>query len=502
MSARLGLTRLIALSLVAGGLAVQAPSLSAQQPAPMTTAATPSAEELEALAKLVPKLILEESVANPDDAAKYPEVKAGMDAFVKSDLEKCRKAFATAKEKQPFLPPVEILTARMFILAKNPQFARGELEMCVLKNPTDPEAYLYFAEAALVERRVTDAAALATMAGLHLKAFQDEAKAKDDMKTRASSISKRYWNVMAAVSEARDQWPKAVEQLTGVLAYDAKNASVHQRLGRAYFMQDDIAKATEALKNAVANDKNSTSHQILLAQLYQMKNKKDEATKYVEDALKDVSDKDRAVRNHIVAAQYFVGQNDMKRAGEVAEKAVLTDPKSDDAALVRGIVARMAGDFTTAENKLDALNKKSPANFAVANNLALVLCELNDPDKRRRAIQLAELTLSANQKNQQVVVEAAATLGWTLYKNGDKDKAIQVLDQVVKSNQLSADSAYYVSQVLFDLKKYDDAQKVISAAIESNPVFFNRANAVKLKGEIDKLPASVKPATPPAAPSK
>ncbi len=143
----------------------------------------------------------------------------------------------------------------------------------------------------------------------------------------------------------------------------------------------------------------------------------------------------------------------------------------------------MTRDYKTAEAQLDALYAKNPINFAVSNNLALVLAEQAEPAKKERALQLAMLNFNNNKQNQQLAVEAAATLGWTYYKAGKLAEAEQALQAVIQSNQLTPDSAFYVAKVLSDRGRNADALNIVNVALQT-PVFFNRVEAEALQKKL------------------
>lgn len=446
-----------------------------------TKAEPPKPEELQA------KLILEESVESPD-APKYTVVREGMDLFVKRDFDGARKKFETARLNNRELPPAEILMTRMLIAARSPQLARAELEQCVRTNEADPEPYLYFAEAAIGEGRITDADAVLAICSPKLASFME----KKENPYRLNNLSKRYWNIKAAVAESRKQWDSAKISLNKWIELDPKSAIPRQRLARALFqLNSRDPNVVKELEEAAKLEKTFPSPNISMAQLFESLNDnagREQAAKYVEAAVAepvkpDGSNKERVLKSFLYATQSAVSANKLNDAVRYAEGALKIDSKSLDAQLTRGIVARMARDFRTAETQLDALNSQYPINFAVSNNLALVLAEQPEKAKQERAVQLAMLNFNNNKQNQQLAVEAAATLGWTYYKAGNLPEAEKVLQAVIQSQQLTPDSKYYVARILADRNRNADALNVVTEALQT-PVFFNRADAEALQRKL------------------
>lgn len=453
-----------------------APTTPATPATPATGTDAPKSEEL------LPKFIIEDSTETPE-APKYRVVKDAMDLFVKRDFDKARKTFEEARLNYKELPPAEILMTRMLIAAKQPQLARAELEQCVRTNEADPEPYLYFAEAAISEGRVTDAAAVIGVCFPKLQAYKENLY-------RKNNLVKRYFSINAAVAEARKQWDDAKKSLEEWIKLDPKAAAAHQRLARVLFQSNSKdPNIYKELEIAATIEKSLPSPNISMAQLFESLNDatgRETATKYVEAAVSekvDANNKDRVLKSFLTATQFAVATNKLNDAVKYADGALKIDPASLDAQLTRGIVARMTRDFKTAEAQLDALNAKYPINFAVSNNLALVLAEQTEPAKKERAVQLATLNFNNNKQNQQLAVEAAATLGWTYYKSGKLPEAEQVLQAVIQSNQLTADSAYYVARVLADRGRNADALNIVNVALQT-PVFFNKVDAEALQKKL------------------
>lgn len=436
----------------------------------------PKTEELQ------PKFIIEDSTPTPE-APKYKMVKDAMDLFVKRDFDKSRNTFKEAQINYPTeLPPAEILMTRMLIAARQPQLARAELEQCVRTNEADPEPYLYFAEAAISEGRVTDAAAVLAIGYPKLTAYKDNI-------FRKTNLVKRYYSINAAVAESRKKWDEAKVTLEDWIKLDPKAAAAHQRLARVLFQSNSKDPAVfKELELAAASEKTLPSPNISMAQLFESLNTdagRAEATKYVEAAVAEdpKTNKDRVLKSFLTATQFAVATNKLTDAVKYADGALKIDPKSLEAQLTRGTIARMTRDYKTAEAQLDALYSQNPANFAVSNNLALVLAEQTEPAKKQRALELAMLTFNNNKQNQQLAVEAAATVGWTYYKAGKLAEAEQALQAVIQSNQLTPDSAYYVATVLSDRGRNADALNIVNEALKT-PVFFNRVDAEKLQRKL------------------
>src|SRR5262249_25107834 len=138
--------------------------------------------------------------------AKYKDVSEAITRFRNGDTSGALQLLTSAHQANPTLAPVEVMMGRLWSAAGQPAAARNQLEKAVTANPADPEAYLYFAEAALVENRITDADAILQKAKPIIDAFNDNLKRKRNFQIRFNSA-------MAAVNEARNQWDAAIPLL-------------------------------------------------------------------------------------------------------------------------------------------------------------------------------------------------------------------------------------------------------------------------------------------------
>ncbi|MGC4007237.1 MAG: hypothetical protein QM811_30550 [Pirellulales bacterium] len=188
------------------------------------------------------------------------------------------------------------------------------MEKCVKDNEAEPEPYIYFAEAAIGEGRVTDAAALVGIAGVKLSEYKENA-------TRKNNLIKRYYNINAAVAEARERWSEAEKQLQLWVKLDEKSAVAHQRLARVLFQQkSDNPKVMEELKLAAGLEKTLPSPYVSIAQFYEQAKDQANAAKALEQAVAekpDATNKERVLKSYSGRHAVLRGQQQADRRGEV-----------------------------------------------------------------------------------------------------------------------------------------------------------------------------------------
>src|SRR4051812_18599037 len=77
-----------------------------------------------------------------DSLAKYTGVDQAIKYFIIHDVLAARQFLEAAKKKDPALPPVDLLLAKMYFLGGNAVAGRASLEKTATDNPDDPEPSL------------------------------------------------------------------------------------------------------------------------------------------------------------------------------------------------------------------------------------------------------------------------------------------------------------------------------------------------------------------------
>ena len=404
------------------------------------------------------------------------EIGNAISRFRDRDIDGCRAVLERAKSNNPKLPPPGVMMAMLWLSVNQLGPARAELEDTAVKFSADPEPYLMLGDLAFQERRVTEADVLFAKATALTAAFNENPKRKRDFDIRCSAGA-------AAVAEARKQWDAAQKHLTAWLALDPDNASAHQRMGIVLFQLGKEVESLGEFREARKLDEKAVQPELALARLYDDAKKRDTAKKLIEQAIK-ASPNDAAVQ--LAASQWYLGQNDLETAKQGAETALKLDPRSLEAKVVRGAIARVARDYKTAEKFFNEAHVQSPGNFPASNSLALVLIESDDKDARQRAMEMAEANVAMHRENSPQQVNALTTLAWVYYKLGRREDAEKILEQISRNNALTTDGAYYVAKLLADRGEKDRARKILEEVLENEPMFATRPDAVDLLAKLKK----------------
>ena len=440
-----------------------------------------SADTLDGAALSSPEAPQNTGVANVSESSQnIPEIQDGLKALQNNDIEGALAKFEQARQSHPEFSPAELMLAKL-ALQINPQnngaAARMLIEKCVLKNPSDPEAYIFLADYNLGNGSVTEADLLFQRAGILLKNFQGNAQ-------RKSAMIRQFNAGMAMVYERRGKFNEAKMYLESYLKSDPKNVAAIQQLARVLLNMDKPDDAIQQLAKAKSIQSEILTPEAIVAMFYQQKGDKNMALTYMQKAL-DKAPKD--VNTLLAASQWFQQNNNIDTAIKHADAALQVDSSSEGALIVRGNLALVKKDYARAIELYNRVLAKSPSNFAASNNIALALCETGKPDDLKRAVEYAGV--NAQRFGRQP--ETFSTLGYVLFKNGSVDEALRSLQQSLQlsGGRMSPDTAYYLCCALNAKGNPDgikQAKEIITKTLENAKTFNMRAEAMRLKAELDK----------------
>jgi len=139
--------------------------------------------------------------------------------------------------------------------------------------------------------------------------------------------------------------------------------------------------------------------------------------------------------------------------------------------------ALMLEEYTEALRQFDSRNLPVP--FRVLNNLAWYLAEDSKPELRARGLELADRARKAvaGPKDD---FDAKDTYAWALYKNGKHSEAEKAFGELTKATDNPL-VRYHLAQVLYAMKKFDDALSQLRLALESVKEFRPAEEAKKAR---------------------
>jgi tetratricopeptide (TPR) repeat protein len=423
-----------------------------------------------AAAQITAELLIGDSVS--DLGSRYSDVDEAIKRFTNNDELGARQFLETAVRKNPQLPPVDLLLAKMYFLGGNANAGMAYLERTVAENPGDPEPLLILGDQAFTTGQSIQAEALYERALTLIDSFQGNEKRKRSFVIRAR-------NGHSAVAERRKNWQTAADDLTILIKVDPDNATARYRLGRSLFMLKKAREGYDEFKKASDLDDKLPGPYVSTALMYEQLEARDDAKRAFERA---VAENRTDVRTLLSYAQWLLKIGDIAKSESTLAEARRIEPENLDVLLLSGVAARMAKKMKPAEDYLSDALTLSPANSSVVNQLALLLIDQPDEQKRRRALEFAHInaTLQPNSS------EANVTLAWVRYQLGNPREAEAALRKGLESGNLSADSNFLIAKLLADQNKPDVARPFLTRAFDgaNAGVFVFREDAEALKSKI------------------
>lgn len=423
------------------------------------------------LAQITTEVLIGDAVSNP--GARYSDVDEAIKRFNNRDPLGAQQFLEAALRKNPNLPPVDLLLAKMYILSGDTASALSSLEKTATENPTDPEPYLILGDQAITAGQTIQAEALYEKALEQIDQFQGNEKRKRSFVIRARTGR-------SLVAERRKDWATATADLQTLLKVDPDNAAAHYRLGRALFMQKKFREGNAEFAKAAQLDKNLPDPNVAAALLYEQLGMRSEAKTAFETAVKANREDAKTLNAY---AQWLLATGDVTRAEQALSAARRVDPEDLDTLVLSGVAARMGKKMKPAEDYFVSALRLSPSNAAVINQLALLLIEQPDEEKRKRAVEFARI----NAMLQPNSAEANITLAWVLYQIGNSRDAEAALRKGLAARNMSPDSNYLVAKILAEQNRPDVAKQFLAAALENSGGTLSvlKEDAVALKKKLD-----------------
>lgn len=405
----------------------------------------------DARAQITTEVLIGDAVSDP--GTRYADVDEAIKRFNNRDPLGAQQFLEAALRKNPKLPPVDLLLAKMYILSGDSASALASLEKTAAENPADPEPYLILGDQAISGGQTIQAEALYEKSLDLIDGFQGNEKRKRSFIIRARTGR-------SLVAERRKDWTTAAADLAALLKVDPDNAAAHYRLGRALFMQKKFQEGNAEFAKAAQLDKNLPNPSVAAALLYEQLGMRSEAKAAFETAVKANRDDAKTLNAY---AQWLLTTGDVSRAEQALAAARRAAPEDLDTLILSGVTARIGKKMKPAEDYFVAALRLSPANAAVINQLALLLVEQPDEDKRKRAVEFARI----NAMLQPNAAESNITLAWVLYQVGNTRDAEAALRKGLAARNMSPDSNYLVAKILADQNRPDVAKQFLAAALEN-----------------------------------
>ncbi len=407
---------------------------------------------------------------NPETEAKY---KVAVERFGRSDIAGALETLREMAASDPKMIPPRLVLAQWFARLNNPNAVRISLEKAVEESPEDPEAYILLAENALRQGEFAAADLLLEKGGAIL-----EERGLPENPERQKNLTISLYKNRVMLFQNREAWGEMQKALGTIWKMEGETVETCRLIGVSYFQLGDVEKARQWFDRAKKiSPETELPADAMIARLYLSKGDRENAKSSLDVALKNDPDSTPILNLSLSLA---INENDLEKVKSLSDKLYASNPEDPATLRTCGIAALYQEDYPKAERFFNQAFQMEPANTDAANGLALALCEQNDPEKMKLALQHA----TSNLQKQGNSREYMATLGWVLYRSGNVDKALGILQQVAAGGQMNALTAYYLAEVLREKGDKESARNVLSASLNSPLPFTKRAAAERLAKQL------------------
>lgn len=416
--------------------------------------------------------------ASADHSKLSPELKAGLEQalekFKKSDipgtLEKLNELY---KGNPQSVRPPRLYLASWFAQLKNTKAVRTSLEQATEETPEDPEAFLLLGEIAFAQGELTAAELLFAKGEAVLTASKIDPELNKTLQIKLCQDKVK-------LAQSRRRWDAMQGALGALIKLEGETAETARLVAISFFEKKEDENALKWLRHAdsLAQGKGLPAEAVM-AQLYERRGDENKAKASLAEALQKYPTNSDILALSVVAA---LNDNKLDEAGQYADQLLKGNADSVSAMKTCANVALYRSDFARAEQLFLEALKKSPNDTQITNGLALALVEQANAEKTKLALQYAAGNVQKQNNNRNFL----STLGWVLYKAGDKAKAREVLQRAIADGQLNPASAYYLAVLLVDEGKKDDAKKLLNAVVSMKTPFFKRDAATQLLEQLGK----------------
>ena len=366
-------------------------------------------------------------------------------AFEKKDIGTCLSLLTVAKAQDPTLPPPRLILADMYFQVRARGPGREMLERVAMENPSHPELWRLFGSVALTEQRWTEAI-MSFEHGLSLP--MPSAWSPAQQQTFIYSMKKG----LVAACERRGDSQRAAALLGEMTEMAPKDSKLRDRYASTLFRLGMKDKAYEQFRIAYLRDDDMSPPELSMGIMSVNEGDFELGNRWFERAVK--ADPSNAMARFQIAVALMV-QDRADESAKHSAKAAQLGMDSADLQMVRGYAMRQLRRYKEAEEFFRAALKSKPNDAAAMNQLALVLIEQKDPQKKEEALELARAMMEerANSAN------AQATLGWVMYRSGMVSEAEDAFREAMQKPGIGPEGLYLAGRAFSDQGNESDASK-------------------------------------------
>lgn len=263
-------------------------------------------------------------------------------------------------------------------------------------------------------------------------------------------------SILSAAYTGLKDYTGAIEALSKEHERRPLEARPLANLVQAYVNADRIADAEAFLKETIAKNPPAYDARILLAQLERQSKKMAEAVETLKGAI--AGDPLRPEAYEVMYSVYAV-EGRRAEAGQVIEQALSAIPDNDGMQVLKADHLIAEGKFDEAIAIYETIRARRPNDLIVANNLASLLSDRDDPASLKRALEVAAPLKDA--QNPYFI----DTYGWAAWRAGDKAAGLAALEKAAAAGPGVVDIRYHYGVALLENGDNERGRKELEAVI-------------------------------------
>ncbi|MCA9130649.1 MAG: hypothetical protein KDB22_26360 [Planctomycetales bacterium] len=360
---------------------------------------------------------------------------------------------------QPDTLAPDVMLFQLMAEAGMREQAKKHLEQFTVRSSPRFDTFLAFSRMAVLEKRWFDAFVHGQLALRQPTPDNWSEEFSEKMKLEALLV-------LMESSEARGSWAQVREAIQMCDVEKASDPRLLHFLAKVELFDGNMEKAEERFRVFSRALPEQPAPLVLIAEEYVMKGDSQNAELFFRKAC-DEKDPQVAGLAKLKMAAWLIDQNRIEHAERTLADIDIPASKEIDALLLRVIIHRSRQEFDRAQQILTGLRLRTKDNFAVNNQLALVLSCSQLQEEQEEALDLA----AANAKQFPGVPDAFATLGWTNLVVGNLQAAERNLTASTSTGIISRDTAFYFSELYERLGEKNQAERMRSAARDGQGPF-------------------------------
>jgi len=274
---------------------------------------------------------------------------------------------------------------------------------------------------------------------------------------------------LGKVLQAREAYAQAAERFRDALDAEPASVAAVRGLVGSLTLAGDLPAAEAAAEAFVTDNPGRAQARLLLAGS-RIRQGRTAAAREVLEPL--VRDEPGLVQAWVVLAGAY--PEDRPARMDVYRRGLEANPGQPDLALLLGSEYRRGGDVEAAIALYEDVDARNPGQPLVVNNLAaLLLDHRDDAASHRRALELVQPFAD---RRDPVLLD---TLGWAHYRNGNPQRAVQLLERALAASDRVPVIRYHLGMAYLAAEDRVGARRELTAVAESGGDFPGLADALR-----------------------